>query len=116
MLVVWDSGKTNEAEIGRNGRILSSLAKAGANCGLRPASSRSHSAEQPQSFEPTMPHPHQPNHIHASQLHPNGARAWFPWFPPKGKVVATPLGVVRVEWSGFSEPAELILAVYHSPL
>ena len=69
-------------------------------------SSRSHSTQH-------AANPNQPNHMHASQLHPNGARAWF---PPKGKVVATPLGVVRVEWSGFSEPAELILAIYHSPL
>ena len=32
-----------------------------------------------------------------------------PWFPPKGMVVATPLGVVGIEWGGFSEPVELIL-------
>ena len=51
--------------------------------------------------------------MHASQLHPNGARAWF---PPKGKVVATPLGVVRVQWVPVSEPGELILAIYHSTL
>ena len=69
-------------------------------------SSRSHSSQQGRT-------PTSPTTWHASQLHPSGARAWF---PPKGKVVATPLGVVRVEWSGFSEPAELILAIYHSPL